>query len=234
MNKFRTIIVDDEIMAITALKRLCAKSEKIELSSSFTDPEEALVFLQNNEIDLLFLDIEMPGISGLELLEKLDYHPQVVITSSNTDYAFDAFEYDVTDFLKKPVTLPRFALSLEKVVQERILIKSYATRSSEEEIYIRTDGSLIRIPIISILYFENVGDYVKIITTDKNHIIQFGLKALYEKLNHPRLLKVHRSFIVNMDKIKDIKDNSLVIGTKVIPISRAHKPVVMNTINIIN
>lgn len=234
MSKLKTIIVDDEVMALKAMQRLCQKTEKIQLLQSFDTSKEALDYLGQNEIDLLFLDVEMPGLSGLELLEQLDYHPQVIITSSNTEYAYDAFEYDVTDFLKKPVNLPRFMLSLEKVERELDQLQQLADQSSAKEIYIRSDGSLTRIPIETILYFENIGDYVKIITKEKNHIIQIGLKALHEKLNHPRLLKVHRSFIVNLDHVVDIRDNSMVIQSKVIPISRAHRSIVLNAINIIN
>lgn len=234
MSIFRTVIVDDELMAIKSLERLCNKSELIADVETFQDAPLALEYLQQNEIDLLFLDVEMPGMTGLELLENLNYHPQIVITSSNANYAFDAFEYNVTDFLKKPVTLPRFQVSIQKVKRSQENLEKLAAKSSEQEIYIRSDGSLIRIPINTILYFENVGDYVKIITTEKNYVIQIGLKHLYEKLDHPRLLKVHRSFIVNLDQVVDIRDNSMVIRKKVIPISRAHKPIVLSTINIIN
>ncbi len=234
MNKLKTVIVDDEMMAIKAMERLCQKTEKLELLDSFDNAGAALEYLGKTEVDLLFLDVEMPGMTGIELMEKLNYHPQIVITSSNTNYAFDAFEYNVTDFLKKPVTLPRFHVSLEKVENAIARLEKLASSSSEKEIYVRSDGTLTRIAIDSILYFENVGDYVKVITQDKNHIIQIGLKALNEKLNHPRLLKVHRSFIVNLDHVVDIKDNSIVIQSKVIPISRAHKSLVLNAINVIN
>lgn len=234
MDTFKTVIVDDEALALKSIERMCKNTESIQLLGSFNDSTEALKFIQSNEVDLIFLDIEMPKLTGLELLDQLTYMPQVVITTSNTDYAFDAFEFDVTDFLKKPITPPRFGGSMEKVIQRQSELTDSALKSTEQEIYIRNDGKLIRIPMDSIKYFENVGDYVKIITNDKNHVIQIGLKHLYDKLNNPRFLKVHRSFIVNMDKIIDIEDNSIVIGQKVIPISRAHRPIVLKTINVIN
>lgn len=234
MQPFRTVLVDDEPMALRSIERLCTPNDHIQLIGSFGNGEEALEFLSSNETDLLFLDVEMPGISGIELLEQLTHHPQVVITTSKAEYAFEAFEYNVTDFLKKPITLPRFQSCLEKIKTRASFLTSLAAKSNEKEIYIRNDGKMVRIPIESILYFENIGDYVKIITTDKNHVIQIALKTLNDRLNHPRLLKVHRSYIVNMDKIVDIADNSIVIGQKVIPISRAHKSLVLNAINIIN
>ncbi len=230
----KTIIVDDDQVATKSMERLCGKKEQIDLQGSFNNPIEAIKFLGQNEIDLLLLDIEMPELTGLELLDQLSVMPQVIFTTSNKEYAYDAFEYDVTDFLKKPITQERFFKSIDKAIDRDENLKDVAKNSNLKEIYIRTDGKLIRIAIDDILYFENVGDYVKIITQDKVHVINIALKHLHVKLNHPRLLKVHRSYIVNMDKIKDIQENTLLINKKVIPISRAHKSIVMNTINIIN
>ena len=176
----------------------------------------------------------MPELTGLELLDKLPTLPQVIFTTSNKEYAYEAFEYEVTDFIKKPITKNRFLKSIQKAVNRDSYLKEIARDSNLKEIYVRVDGRLVRISIDDILYFENVGDYVKVITVDKVHVINIALKHLHVKLNHPRLLKVHRSYIVNMDKIKDIQENTLVINKKVIPISRAHKAIVMNSINIIN
>lgn len=230
----KTIIVDDDQIATKSMERLCGKKDMIDLQATFNNPIDAIEFLGNHEIDLLLLDIEMPELTGLELLDKLTVMPQVIFTTSNKEYAYDAFEYDVTDFLKKPITQERFFKSIDKAIERDENLKDIAKNSNLKEIYIRTDGKLIRIAINDILYFENVGDYVKIITQDKVHVINIALKLLHIKLNHPRLLKVHRSYIVNMDKIKDIQENTLLINKKVIPISRAHKSIVMSTINIIN
>ena len=230
----KTIIVDDDKIAIKSLETLCKKVNTIDLLSSFEDPNLALEYLSKKSVDLILLDIEMPELTGLELLNKLTIMPQVIFTTSNKEYAYDAFEYEVTDFIKKPITRERFLKSIEKAVDRDENLKEIAKDSNLKEIYIRTDGRIVRISIDDILYFENVGDYVKIITVDKVHIINIALKHLHVKLNHPRLMKVHRSYIVNMDKIKDIQENTMVINKKVIPISRAHKSIVMNTINIIN
>lgn len=234
MEKLKTIIVDDDMIALKSLERLCGKTDSIELIQSFDKPENAISYLADNPVDLLLLDIEMPEISGIELLDQLAVMPQVIFTTSNKEYAYEAFEYDVTDFLKKPVTQERFFKSIEKAIARAENLEDVAKNSNLKEIYIRSDGKLIRIGVDDILYFENVGDYVKIITGSKVYVINIALKHLNERLNHPRLLKVHRSFIVNMDKIKDIEENTLVINKKVIPISRAHKSIVINSINIIN
>jgi len=180
------------------------------------------------------LDIEMPGLSGLELMDKLPYMPHIVITTGNKEYAYDAFEYDVTDFLAKPVALSRFTLAVEKALSNEDKIQQIAGSSSANELYVKVDGKYIRLPYDKIMYFENVGDYVKVITEDMGiHVIYGALKAIDAKLNYPRFLKVHRSYIVNLDKVKDIEDNTLVIDKKVIPISRAHKSTLLKTINIL-
>jgi DNA-binding LytR/AlgR family response regulator len=230
----KTVIIDDEKIAIKSLENLCKKISTLDLKASFVDPIEALSYVTKESIDLILLDIEMPELTGLELLDKLPSLPQVIFTTSNKEYAYEAFEYEVTDFIKKPITKDRFLKSIQKAVSRDSYLKEIARDSNLKEIYVRVDGRLVRITIDDILYFENVGDYVKVITTDKVHVINIALKHLHVKLNHPRLLKVHRSYIVNMDKIKDIQENTLVINKKVIPISRAHKAIVMNSINIIN
>ena len=201
--------------------------------AALDNAEDALKQIEFENVDLVFLDIEMPEMTGLELLDQLTVSPQIIFTTGNKEYAFEAFEYDVTDFLKKPITQLRFAKAIEKALQRQNQLDAIATASSKNEIYIKSDGRFIRIPYESILYFENVGDYVKVITTDGNHIIHGSLKSIDSRINHPRFLKVHRTYIVNLDKIKDIEDNTLVIEKSVIPISRAHKPILMRTINIL-
>lgn len=229
-----SISIDDELLARKTINRLCEKSQHINLIDSFEEGHSALAFLKENEVDLIFLDIEMPGLTGIELLDQLTTIPQVIFTTSNKEYAYDAFEYDVTDFLKKPLVPIRFEKAVEKAIEREERIKAAALSSSRSELYIRTDGKFIRVPYDEILYFENVGDYIKIITEEKAHVFYGALKTIDSRLNHPRLLKVHRSFIVNLDKIKDIEDNTLVINKKVIPISRAHKPILMKSLNVLN
>ena len=232
-EQLRCIIVEDEIMALKSLSKLCEKMEQLDLIAALDNAEDALKQIEFENVDLVFLDIEMPEMTGLELLDQLTVSPQIIFTTGNKEYAFEAFEYDVTDFLKKPITQLRFAKAIEKALQRQNQLDAIATASSKNEIYIKSDGRFIRIPYESILYFENVGDYVKVITTDGNHIIHGSLKSIDSRINHPRFLKVHRTYIVNLDKIKDIEDNTLVIEKSVIPISRAHKPILMRTINIL-
>lgn len=229
-----TILVEDNEMALAALEQYCSTASDIVHLASFKNGEDTLAYVNSErDIDLIFLDIEMPRMSGFELMDNLPFSPQVIFTTSNKEYAFDAYEYDVIDFLVKPLEIKRFNKSVQKAVSNYEKRNSVALSSAATELYVRSDGKLIRISYDDVLYFENVGDYIKVITTKGMHVIYGALKSLAERLKHPRFLKVHRSYIVNLDKIVDIEDNSLVIGQKVIPISRAHKPIVMNGINII-
>ncbi|MDG2244997.1 MAG: LytTR family DNA-binding domain-containing protein [Flavobacteriales bacterium] len=227
------IIVDDEIMARTSLEKFCKQTPNLKVLQVCESAEEALEQLKAHQVDLIFLDIEMPGMTGLELLEVLPYMPKVIFTTSNKEYAFEAFEYDVTDFLKKPIRLSRFELAVEKAINRVGKMNAALEASVQEEIYLREKKRIVRVPYNQIWYFENVGDYVKAFTDHGPLVFHFTIKMLETKLTNPRFLKVHRAFIVNMSKIQDIQENSLVIQDKVIPVSRAHKSAVMSAINLL-
>ena len=235
--KLKVIIVDDEPMARSFLQRYCEKNGNLQVAGVFEDAVTALDYLQKNEIDILFLDVEMPNGSGFQLLDQLSYMPKVILTTSKTDYAFNAFEYGVTDFLKKPITYNRFQEAITKITDsliEKVLepvLKIPAINL--EEIFIKADGKLTRLNFQEILYIESLGDYVKYFTATKNYVTLSTLKAVEEKMSSINFMKVHRSYIVNLQKIKDIQDNSLVIEGKVIPISKSYKSEVMSRINVV-
>ena len=228
-----TVILEDNQMDALMMQQLCISDSEVRLMGTYDTAAGILDHVSKEKIDLLFLDVEVPDMSGLELIEKLPYQPLIIVTTSNKAYASDAFDYDVTDFLVKPLITKRFKKAISKATQGFEKRNKIALSSAASELYVRADGKLIRIPYDDILYFENVGDYIKVITNDKVHIIHGALKTLAEKLGHPRFLKVHRSFIVNLDKVIDIEDCSIQISKKMIPISRAHKSIVMNSINLI-
>lgn len=218
-------------MSRKALQRLCEQHGSLEVLATFDNATGALDFMAEHAVDLIWLDVEMPVLSGLEFLEKLPFIPYVVLTTSKTEYAFDAFQYQVTDYLKKPITLPRFNIAVEKVLELNTRAKANGP-VEREEIYIKTDGRYIRLPFNSISYIENTGDYVKIHTNSHTHIVYSTMKYLEEKLGG-QFLRVHRSYIVHLDKIVDIEENTLVISNKVIPISRANKSELMNRLNLL-
>ncbi len=232
-EKLTCLIIEDEKMARKSLENLCKKSDRLQVEGSYENAKEALSAMEEKEVDLIFLDIEMPGMSGIEMLASMTISPQVIFTTGNKEYAFEAFEHDITDFLKKPITQARFLKGVEKAIKRQDQLHAIATASARNEVYLRSEGRYIRIPYESILYFENVGDYIKVITKQGNHLIHGSMKSIDARIQHPRFIKVHRSYIVNLDQIKDIEDNTLVIDKNVIPISRAYKPVLLKSINIL-
>ncbi len=230
--KLTCLIIDDELMARKALERLCEKRPELQIVAICENAEDALVILNNQEIDMIFLDVEMSGLTGLQLLDNLSYLPSIIMTSSKTEYAFDAFQYQVSDYLKKPITLPRFTQAVDKIVEKHQAILN-TPQSIANDIFIKEDGRYIRLDYGDILYIENVGDYVSVRTPKNTHIIYTTMKTLEEKLPANLFFRVHRSYIVNLSKIVDIEDSNLVIANKVIPISRANKAELMQHINLL-
>ena len=159
----------------------------------------------------------------------------MILTTSKTDYAFDAFQYEVAGYLKKPVTYDRFIRAVSKVSEGMTVAPQPEKEpaSNGTDIFIRSDGKLIRIALDEILYVECIGDYVRYVTSDRKIVSHATMKGVQEKLDPVNFLKVHRSFIVNTRKIKDIQDNTLVINGSLIPISRAHKSEVMQRLRIL-
>ena len=206
--KLKCIIVDDEPLARSFLERYCQKLGTLEVMGSFPDAESALNYLTCNEIDILFLDVEMPGSNGFQLLDQLLYMPKVILTTSKTEYAFDAFQYNVTDYLKKPISFNRFQEAVNKITESLI---NTIVKPTADDIFIKTEGKFIRLSYQDILYIESMGDYVKYFTQAKYYLTYSTLKAVEEKMNAKEFMKVHRSYIVNLRKIKDIQDNSIVI-----------------------
>lgn len=225
------MIVDDEIMARKSLQRFCEKHENLNVVQICENANDALSYLTEHSVDLVFLDIEMPELSGLEFLEQVTTLPQIIFTTSKTEYAYEAFEYSITDYLKKPINFTRFQQAVEKAIEEQQ--KNNAYRANAKEVYLKVEGKYVRVAYHEILYFENAGDYVKVKTIESSYIIYSTLKNIDAKLNNPQFLKVHRSFIVNLNKIKDIEEGTLVIDKKVIPISRANKSILMSKLNIL-
>jgi DNA-binding LytR/AlgR family response regulator len=228
--KYSSVIVEDLQAAADFLKKFCERSGMIEVQGHFLNAEDALTFLSENLVDVIFLDVEMPGLSGFGLMDRLVYTPQVILTTSKTEYAYDAFQYNVTDYLKKPFTYQRFLESVQKI---QVLKDEQDAESATDHIFIKADGKLVRLENEDILYIESMGDYVKFVTGDKKYITHNTIKNLETKVDPLRFMKVHRSFIVNMARIDDIQENCLYMKGTSIPISKAHKSKVMQKIKVV-
>ena len=160
-----SIIVEDIQMAADFLRKFCEKSGLVEVKGHFLNVADALAFLDKENVDLIFLDVEMPGATGFELMDSLTYRPKVILTTSKTEYAFDAFQYHVDDYLKKPFTYKRFLESIEKIQK----VGATTEVSVEaDHLFIKVDTKLVKLMNNDILYVESMGDYVKFVTPEKN------------------------------------------------------------------
>ncbi len=223
----RCLIVDDDEMARKSLELMCEKIEEVTVVGTCENGLEALSFLKSHDVDLIFLDIEMPDLPGIELVRMKADLPQVIFVTSLKDYALEAFEYSVTDYLHKPVQFGRLLKAIQKAQEV------HGKKASKEvsEIFVKVDGRHVRLALDDILYIESIGDYVVFHTEKKEKfIVHSTLKNIDAKIESSKFLKVHRSYIVNVSKIVDIEETNLVIKDKVIPISRAHRPILMNHI----
>jgi DNA-binding LytR/AlgR family response regulator len=208
---------------------LCDKITDLEVDEIFENGIDAINWLKDHSTDVILLDIEMPDLTGMDLVKSVEDLPQIVFITGHTEYALEAFEHQVTDFVPKPVQYARLLKAVDRV---RELIDN-VKNEDQNEIFVREDGRYVRLHLDDILYIESLGDYVKFITGEKQHIVHSTLKNIDDKIESGKFLKVHRSYIVNLTKIVDIEENNLVIKDKVIPVSRAHRPVLMKKIKTI-
>jgi DNA-binding LytR/AlgR family response regulator len=238
----KCIIVDDEATARAITKQLCKKREELVIVEEFDNAIDAIKYLNSNTIDLIFLDIHMPAFSGFDFIQTLKNPPLIILTTSDKNFALDAFEYDcVIDYLVKPITPERFAKAVDRLKDRSIVIKteepslpaSDDATSIGNDLYVNIDRRLVKINIPDICVIEAKGDYIKIKAEDKNYIVHSTLKKIEEKLPNSLFLKVHRSYIINTTKIVDIEDNSVLIKQDVIPVSRANKKELMQRLNLL-
>ena len=231
------IVIDDEKMARVIIKTLCSEIDSLELVEEFSDAIQAIKYLNENQVDLIFLDIHMPNFSGLDFIKTLKNPPKIIFTTSDPKFAIEAFEYDfIVDYLLKPIEFPRFEKAVKKAQKEQI-IKKEASKNKVEEIkndfYVNIDRRLIKIDLPSIYLIQAKGDYINIKTENKNYIVHSTLKKIEEKLPDSLFLKVHRSYIINVKKIIDIEDNSVLIKKDVIPVSRSKRPELMKRLDLL-
>ncbi|MFL5740728.1 MAG: LytR/AlgR family response regulator transcription factor [Flavisolibacter sp.] len=230
----KCIIVDDNKMARMALKQLVSQLTSLELVAECNDATEALQALNNIPIDLLLLDIEMPDMTGLDLIKKLgNNRPLIIFTTAKKDYAVEAFELNVVDYLVKPIALPRLKQAVEKA-QEAIDSDKQEVKVEEQGfVFVKDNGVLKRISIEDILFLEAMGDYVKVHTPQKFHVVHATLKSIEEKLPPSKFIRVHRSYIVAINKIDYIQEGTISIGKTTIPVADTHKSNLNRRLNLL-
>lgn len=238
----RCIIVDDEATARLIVAQLCSNVKELEVIDAFGGAMEAIKFLNQNTVDVIFLDIHMPGFSGFDFVQTLKNPPKIVLTTSDTNFAIEAYEYEaIVDYLVKPVTQERFNKSIQKVKAalakassvEPVVTQSEPDNSTGEELYINIDRRLIKINFNEIQLIEAKGDYIEVKTTKETYRVRNTLKKIKDKLPEKLFLQIHRSYIINFTKIIDIEDNSVLIEKNVVPISRSNRPELMRRLNLL-
>ena len=231
------IIIDDEETARVIIKTLCNEIENLTIIDEFPNAIEAIKFLNENEIDLIFLDIHMPEFNGLDLIKSLKNPPKIILTTSDKKFAIEAFEYDcIVDYLLKPIEIPRFEkaiLKIEKQQAAKISNTNSSALNYKNDFYVNIDRRLIKIDLTQIYLIEAKGDYIHIKTDEKNYVVHSTLKKIEEKLPASHFIKVHRSYIINLKKIIDIEDNSVLIKKDVIPVSRSNRPKLMKRLDLL-
>lgn len=218
------LIIDDNRIARTTLKQLASQVKDLVVSGDCESAIDAYNFLQEQQVDLLLLDIEMPGMSGLELTRNLgDKGPIIIFTTSKKDYAVEAFELNVADYIVKPVTPARFIQAIGRAREILESSKEEVKMNEDEFIFIRDSNIVRRMKVDDILYAEAMGDYVKLHTPQKFYAIHTTLKAVEERLPSSKFIRVHRSYIVALNKIDTLQDGALVIHGIPVPVADAFR-----------
>lgn len=234
--KILTVIVDDEPKAIAVLERYCNEVRQIQLIKAFRDPVRAIEFVQANKVDLLFLDINMPKISGLELLGVLKNKPKIIFTTAYSEYAMESYEYEAIDYLLKPIEFHRFVRAVSKAAR---LINLEKKNSSAEEtpaesdktIYIKSGPQLYKVKLSDIRYLEKDSNYLTFHTGDRKILSRQNMKDVFDLLNPDEFIRVHKSFVVALRHIEVIESHQVTLGDKKIPVGRNYREELMRITN---
>lgn len=224
------IAIDDETPSLKIIEHFCAKTGYINLAKTFLKPNEALAWLENNPVDLMFLDIRMPSISGIDFFKSLSVKPPVIFTTGYSEYAVEGFNLDAVDYLLKPFTYDRFAKATDKVKEYYDYIKT--GKPAEQHLIIRADYSLYKVQLADIHYIESAGDYIKFhLKGAKTITARMTMKTLTDKLPSDKFVRVHRSFVVPLSGITSIHDKNVHLGDMVIPIGLNYEEELMKLYN---
>ena len=230
----KCIAVDDEPLALELMEAYIAQVPGLELLTTFTDAISAWGFLKKNQVDLVFLDIQMPDINGIQLAKSLDRkNPMVIFTTAYSKYAVEGFNVEAVDYLLKPFEFGRFMVAVNKAKEQKAHKETAPVVEDEQAIFVKSDYQNIRIPIRDIQYIEGFDDYIRIhVDTGKSIYTLMSLKSMLEKLPSADFLRVHRSYIVPVKRIKRIHNQQVQLGEKEIPIGKSYVDAVRTFLNI--
>ena len=228
----KCIIVDDELLSRKLIETFIKKIDFLNLVQSFPEPISALSYLSEDKVDLIFLDIEMPEMNGIEFIQTLEQkQTQIILITSRKDFALEAFENNVTDYLVKPFEYPRFYKAIIKA--KDVFDKQFIQQGDNDTVFVKKGSTMIRINKSDIVWAESLGDYIKINTGKENYIIHSTMNGLEAKLPSKDYLRVHRSFIIRIDKIDTIEDDAISYHEKLIPIGKTYRTEVYKRLKMI-
>ncbi len=230
MKKYKCFIVDDEPLALNVIEQHLSKFSQFEVCGKSTDPVDALAQIKLLQPDLLFLDIQMPEITGLELIESIQNKPEIIITTAYREYAVEGFELNVLDYLVKPIPFKRFIKAIEKFLEQKTSHVAAPIQQEGACIFVKADRKTIRLELDDILYIEGVKDYVKIVLPTQKIITKVSIGNFFKDLPKDRFIRVHKSFIVARNKISAYTAQDVEIGDLEIPIGRLYKEAFLNAV----
>lgn len=228
----RTLIVDDEPHAVEIIKKYSANIPEIEVVDTCNNAIKAFQILQNTKVDLLFLDIKMPGLSGTDLVRSLKYPPMIIFTTAYQEYAIDGFDLNAVDYLLKPIPLNRFLRAIDKVTQlingdrNEARQETYETnpkKASAHFLYLRIERRLIKVNTKDILWIESMKDYIKVVTTDKSYTTKQKISVVEKLLPISEFMRIHRSYIIPVNRAEGYHPNHILIAGNKIPVGRNYK-----------
>jgi two-component system, LytTR family, response regulator len=227
----RCVTIDDEPLALVLMKEYISRFPALKLVGSFDDAIAGSEFLRQNKIDLLFLDINMPDVSGLELAQKLEHKPMIIFTTAYKEFAMEGFELSAVDYLLKPITIDRFTKAVNKAI-ELLKLKKTTVKEDDDAIFVRSEYSLVKIPLSSIEYIESVQDYLKIHQANTRPVMTLmTLKSIIDKLPPEKFRRIHRSYVVPLNKVTSMGQKKLFIGQTELPISDTYYTEIKEWVN---
>lgn len=222
-NRLKAIAIDDEMIATSVIENFCRDIDFIDLQKTFNDPFDGLKFLNKFPVDLVFLDIDMPGMSGLELCKKISQDALVIFITTHQELAIEGFNLDAVDYLVKPFTYERFRKAVQKAADFLSLRQLDSDENSEKYIFLRADYKLLKIPVSEITYIEGLDDYVKVhIANQKTVVARITMKNLMEKVSPNDFIRIHRSYIVSVRRIEWVKARSLSVAGRELPLGNSY------------
>ncbi len=221
------IIVDDEPLAREVIKEYARKISSLKIAGECEDAICAHRIIQDNQVDLLFLDINMPKLSGIEFLKTLKKPPLVILTTAYSEYALDGFELNVIDYLKKPFSFERFCKAFfraeEMLILKKSAVKTEPVEKQNDFLFVKSDKKTIKVKIADILYVEGLGDYIKLYMTDKKLVTNLSMKKIENLLPADQFYRIHKSFIISLEKIESIEGNMVRINNTKLPIGNMYR-----------